>query len=59
MKTYKINGTYKHRGEREKFSKTIKSEDEKTAREFTLCLLGGKQKIPRRNIEIETIDEVK
>jgi ribosomal protein L20A (L18A) len=59
MKKFEVKGTYKQQNEEKKFTKIVNSEDNEKAKEKTLSLIGGKQKIPRRNIKIETIDEVK
>jgi ribosomal protein L20A (L18A) len=59
MKLYETQGTFKHRGEAQKFTKIVKAKDEKEANELVYCLLGGKQKIPRRNIEVTSVVEAK
>ncbi|MBT4191769.1 MAG: 50S ribosomal protein L18a [Candidatus Diapherotrites archaeon] len=59
MKIFEATGTYNHKGEQQTFSKRVKADDEKGAREQVLCLIGSKQRIPRRFIEITKIGEEK
>ncbi len=56
---FEIKGTYKQKKEDNKFTKIVNAEKEENAREKILSLMGGKQKIPRRNINIKEIKEVK
>ena len=58
MKVFEAKGTYNKNGTT-KFSKTVKAENEKMAREYIYSLVGGKQKISRRNINIEEVVEAK
>jgi len=58
MKTFEAKGTY-NKSKTVKFTKKIKATNEKLAREYTYSLIGGKQKIARRNINIEEIKEAK
>jgi len=58
MKTFEAKGTYT-KGRKVKFTKKIKADNEKLAREYTYSLIGGKQKITRKNIDIEDIKEAK
>jgi len=58
MKTFEAKGTYK-KNEVIKFTKKIKADNEKLAREYAYSLIGGKQKISRRDITIEEIKEAK
>jgi ribosomal protein L20A (L18A) len=59
MKIFEATGTFDHKGEKQVFSKRVKADNEKDAREQVLCLIGSKQKIPRRFIEITKIGEEK
>ena len=59
MKVYEVKGTFKHKGENQAFTKTVKAKDEKEVNELLYCLMGSKQKIPRRNIEIISVAEAK
>ncbi len=59
MKIFEINGEFERKGEKQKFKKELKAESEKLAIENTYCLIGGKQKIPRRKITIIEVKEVK
>jgi ribosomal protein L20A (L18A) len=59
MKIYEIKGTIKDRRGTTKFTKQVRAEDENKVREKTLSLIGSKQKIPRRNIELIEIKEAK
>ena len=59
MKVFEAKGTFNLKGEKKAFSKRVKAENENAAREKILCLIGGKQKIPRRFIEINTVGEEK
>lgn len=58
MKKFEIKGTFKQKKEGV-FTKIVNAENEEKAKEKTLSLLGGKQKICRRNIIITEIKEVK
>jgi ribosomal protein L20A (L18A) len=58
MKTFEAKGTYNKNGITT-FSKTIKADNEKMAREYIYSLVGGKQRISRRDINIETVVEAK
>lgn len=58
MKVFEAKGTYTKNGTTT-FVKTIKAENEKMAREYIYSLIGGKQKITRKNILIEEIKEAK
>ena len=57
MKTYEAKGTYEKNGETGKFVKTITAGSKKLAEEKLFTLIGGKQKIKRRQINIEEIKE--
>jgi ribosomal protein L20A (L18A) len=54
MKKFIVKGKYNKNGE-QKFEKMVNAENEENAKEKILSLIGGKQKIIRRNI---TINEV-
>ena len=58
MKTFEAKGTYQKNGTA-KFTKTVKAENEKMAKEYIYSLIGGKQNISRRKITIETIEGAK
>ena len=58
MKVFEAVGTYNKNGTT-KFTKTVKAENEKMAREYIYSLIGGKQQIGRRNINIETLQGAK
>ena len=58
MKKFELSGTYKQKGEQKKFTKIVNSENSEKAKEKILSLMGGKQKIPRRNISIIEAKEV-
>jgi len=55
MKVFEAKGTFGKEGV-SKFTKTVKAENEKMAREYIYSLIGGKQNISRRDITIETIE---
>jgi ribosomal protein L20A (L18A) len=55
MKEYEIKGTFTKNNEKQKFTSTIKAENEKMAKEKILAQMGGKQKIKRNYISIEEI----
>ena len=59
MKTFKARGTYTQKKEKHHFAKEISAENEKLAREKIYAEFGGKQRITRRNINIEEIKEAK
>jgi large subunit ribosomal protein LX len=59
MKIFEAKGNFNHGGESHSFSKRIKAEDKKTATEKVYCLIGGKQRIARRFIEITGVVEEK
>jgi ribosomal protein L20A (L18A) len=58
MKVFEITGTYVQNGNN-KFTKKVRADNEKMAKEYAFSLFGGKQKIPRKNIKIESIKEAK
>ncbi len=58
MQKFEIKGTYKQKEEEKKFTKIVNSENKDTAKEKILSLIGGKQRIIRRNIKINEIKEV-
>ena len=58
MKVFEANGTYGKEGTA-RFTKTVKAENKKMAREYIYSLIGGKQHVSRRNINIEKIEGVK
>ena len=58
MKTFEAKGTYNKNGIT-KVAKQVHAENEKMAKEYIYSLVGGKQKIPRRKINIEEIVEAK
>ncbi|MDD4250605.1 MAG: 50S ribosomal protein L18Ae [Candidatus ainarchaeum sp.] len=56
--TYKQPGSYKQKDAEKKFTKNVNSENEETAKEKVFSLIGGKQRIIRRNITILEVKEV-
>ena len=58
MKSFEAQGTYSKNGTT-KFIKKVKADNEKMAREYIYSLIGGKQHITRRNINIENIQGAK
>ena len=58
MKLFEAQGTYNKNGTT-KFTKTVKADNEKMAKEYIYSLIGGKQHISRRNINIESIQGAK
>lgn len=58
-KMFEAKGTFEKKGEKQKFTKTVKAASEKLAKEKVLSQIGGKQKIKRANIKIEGIKETK
>ena len=58
MKVFEATGTYNKNGI-SKFTKKVKAENEKMAKEYIYSLIGGKQNISRRNITIESIQGAK
>lgn len=59
MKNFEVKGTFKEKGENKKFSKTVLTQNENTAREKTLSLIGSKHKVKRIHISIESSKEAK
>ncbi len=57
-KLFEVQGKTKGKQEK-KFSKQVNSFNENTAIEQVLSLFGSKNKIKRRNIEINEVKEVK
>ncbi len=55
MKLFEVKGTYKKSTEAKKFTKSVKAESEKLAKEKIFSQIGGKQRIPRRMIIIESV----
>ncbi|MDD3083597.1 MAG: 50S ribosomal protein L18Ae [Candidatus ainarchaeum sp.] len=58
MKKFEVKGEYKQKNEKNKFVKIINCKNQEDAKENVFSLIGGKQKIPRRNIKILEITEV-
>ncbi len=58
MKKFEVNGTYKQKSEEKKFLKRVNAENKENATEKVLSLIGGKQRIIRRNITINEVKEV-
>jgi len=59
MKNFEVQGKIKNRKTGKKFSKKVDSANENTAIEKVLALFGSKNRIKRRNIEINEVKEVK
>ena len=57
-KKFEVQGKIKGKQEK-KFSKTVNSLNENTAIERVLSLFGSKNKLKRRDIEINEVKEVK
>ena len=58
-KLFEVQGKIKNNKIEKKFSKKIVSLNENTAMEKVLSLFGSKNKLKRRNIEINEVKEVK
>ncbi len=56
-KDFTVKGTMMEKKNEKSFTKTIRAENEKAARETTFSLFGSKHKIKRRNISIKEIRE--
>lgn len=56
LKVFDVKGKFK-KGTEQKFDKQVQAEDKEKAKEKALSLIGGKQKIKRRNITIEEVKE--
>jgi large subunit ribosomal protein LX len=59
MKSYETKGTFEKNGETGKFTKIVQAISEKLAKEKIFTLIGGKQKIKRRQIKINEVKEAK
>ena len=57
MKNYEITGTYEKKGKVHKFTKTVLADDKEKAKEVCYSLIGGKQKIKRKDIAMKDIKE--
>jgi len=55
MKTFETKGTYKKKGKIYSFTKSVKAENEKMAKEKVLAELGGKQNLKRTDIVLQGI----
>ena len=58
MTNFKATGIITQGNKINKFTKTIHGKNEAEARELIYCLVGGKEKLPRRYITINDIKEV-
>ncbi len=58
-KNFEVQGKIKNKTTNKKFTKKISSLNENTAIEKVMSLFGSKNKIKRRNIEINEVKEVK
>ena len=59
MKNFEAKGTYAKNGVVQKFAKEVHAENEKLAREKVLSLVGGKQRIRRKDITISEVTVAK
>jgi len=59
MKGFEVTGTYIKNGQKQKFLKNIKADNEKMAKEYAYSLIGGKQKIRKQDISIQETKEAK
>jgi ribosomal protein L20A (L18A) len=57
MKNYEVTGTYAKKGKVHKFTKTVLADDKEKAKEACYSLIGGKQKIKRKDIAMTEIKE--
>lgn len=57
MKTFQVKGTFKSGVAWEKFTKVIKSQNEKNALDKAYSLFGSKHGLKRNLIRIESINE--
>jgi len=57
MKNYEVTGTYSKKGLIHKFTKTVLADDKEKAKEVCYSLMGGKQKIKRKDITMSDIKE--
>lgn len=55
MKTFEVKGTYKKKGNLYNFTKSVKAENEKMGKEKIFAEMGGKQKLKRTDITLESI----
>ncbi len=55
MKTFEAKGTYKKKGNIYSFTKSVKAENEKMGKEKILAEMGGKQKLKRTDIVLESV----
>jgi ribosomal protein L20A (L18A) len=58
-KVYEISGEFLEKGNKKKFTKHVKAQNEKFAIEKTMALFGSKQKIKRRHITVNEAKEYK
>jgi ribosomal protein L20A (L18A) len=58
MTNFKATGVITQGDKISKFTKNVHGKDEAEARELIYCLVGGKEKLPRRYITINDIKEV-
>jgi len=59
MKNFEVKGTFRERNADKKFSKTVQTINENTAKEKILTLIGSKHKVKRIHIKIESVKESK
>jgi len=57
MKSFELVGTTTKRGMTQKFKKVVVADSKEQAKEVALSLIGGKQKVKRKDITITTIEE--
>ena len=58
MKSFEIKGKVLGMKERP-FTKIIKAKNKEDAKDYAYCLIGGKEKIPRRKIIVDEVSEAK
>lgn len=58
VKAYRVEGTFYMKNTWQPFKKEVVSEDEGSARETALSLIGSNHKVKRKMIRIETVTEV-
>jgi large subunit ribosomal protein LX len=56
---FEVKGFFKQKGLKQKFTKEIEANNAKLAEQYVFSLLGSEHKIPRRQITITEINELK
>lgn len=58
MKAYRIRGRFRMGGSWQAYGKEVAAKDDAAAREKVVSTLGSQHRVPRRSVEIATVEEI-